>query len=175
MSVPGLCDGQVPEGAARLTRELGQRRAVQLLTEPGNPAEPRLVIEQLVRQLAAVPRPAVSVETSGSEVLLDVEVDGRRCPLVRSPLGAAVHGAVLSPREDEIARMVAQGYTNRAIAAVLDISSWTVSTHLRRIFGKLGVNSRAAMVARLLELATPLRIDAPVDAHQQTTFQAATR
>lgn len=47
--------------------------------------------------------------------------------------------------------MVAQGYPNKTIAAVLDISSFTVSSYLRRIFAKLNVNSRAAMVARVLE------------------------
>jgi DNA-binding CsgD family transcriptional regulator len=47
--------------------------------------------------------------------------------------------------------MVAKGYANKTIAAVLDISCWTVSTHLRRIFAKLGVGSRAAMVAQLLQ------------------------
>lgn len=35
---------------------------------------------------------------------------------------------------------------------MLNISAWTVCTHLRRIFAKLGVGSRAAMVAELLEL-----------------------
>jgi len=34
---------------------------------------------------------------------------------------------------------------------VLEISTWTVATHLRRIFAKVGVSSRAAMIARLLE------------------------
>lgn len=58
---------------------------------------------------------------------------------------------MLSPREQEIARMVAKGYPNKTIAHVLDISTWTVGTHLRRIFAKLSVGSRAAMVARLLE------------------------
>jgi DNA-binding CsgD family transcriptional regulator len=48
--------------------------------------------------------------------------------------------------------MVAKGYPNKMIAAVLDISPWTVCTHLRRIFAKLGVCSRAAMVARLADL-----------------------
>ncbi len=47
--------------------------------------------------------------------------------------------------------MVAQGYPNKTIAAVLEISSFTVSSYLRRIFAKLGVNSRAAMVAQALE------------------------
>jgi DNA-binding CsgD family transcriptional regulator len=57
----------------------------------------------------------------------------------------------LSPREREIVRMVAQGHQNKIIAVVLNISAWTVCTHLRRIFAKLGVTSRAAMVARLVE------------------------
>jgi DNA-binding CsgD family transcriptional regulator len=151
----------------------GETKAVQLLEEHGNLGEPHLVIERLVRQLAAATGTAVPVEIGGSEILLDVEVDGRRCVLVRSPVGAAEDCAVLSPREDEIARMVAKGYTNRTIAAVLDISSWTVSTHLRRIFGKLGVNSRAAMVARLLEQATPAPADGPARGREPTTFQAA--
>jgi DNA-binding NarL/FixJ family response regulator len=47
--------------------------------------------------------------------------------------------------------MVAKGYPNKTIAAVLDISSWTVCTYLRRLFAKLNVCSRAAMVARLIE------------------------
>ena len=33
----------------------------------------------------------------------------------------------------------------------LGISSWTVSTHLRRMFAKFGVNSRAALVAKIVE------------------------
>jgi DNA-binding CsgD family transcriptional regulator len=67
----------------------------------------------------------------------------------------------LSSREREIARMIAEGHTNKTVAAVLEISSWTVSTHLRRIFAKLGVTSRAAMVARLIEEADirPRRAD----------------
>ena len=46
--------------------------------------------------------------------------------------------------------MVANGRTNQAIATCLEISVWTVSTHLRRIFAKLAVSSRAEMVAHLL-------------------------
>lgn len=56
---------------------------------------------------------------------------------------------LLSPRELEIARMVALGYPNKTIASLLDISPWTVNTHLKRIFAKLDVTTRAAMVARL--------------------------
>jgi DNA-binding CsgD family transcriptional regulator len=58
---------------------------------------------------------------------------------------------LLTPREREIVRMVARGHQNKVIAAVLNISSWTVCTHLRRIFSKVGVSSRAAMVAKLAD------------------------
>jgi DNA-binding CsgD family transcriptional regulator len=72
-----------------------------------------------------------------------------------SPLAAAsswAAGDLLSPREIEIVRLVAKGLPNKTIAGVLEISPWTVATYLRRVFAKLGVGSRAAMVARLYEL-----------------------
>ena len=87
---------------------------------------------------------------SNEEVLLDIDLDGTHYLLVRLPKEHRSQ-AQLSPREQEIVRMVAKGYANKMIADVLSISSWTVCTHLRRIFAKLGVGSRAAMVARTLE------------------------
>lgn len=54
----------------------------------------------------------------------------------------------LTPRETQIARLVADGLVNKEIATKLSISEWTVSTHMRRIFAKLGVETRAAMVLR---------------------------
>jgi DNA-binding CsgD family transcriptional regulator len=92
-----------------------------------------------------------SSSSPSEEVLIDAEVDGSRYLLVRMP--KSNRGRIqLSPREQEIVRMVAKGHPNKVIADVLNISSWTVCTHLRRIFAKLGVGSRAAMVAQLLEL-----------------------
>jgi DNA-binding CsgD family transcriptional regulator len=55
---------------------------------------------------------------------------------------------ILTPRELQIVALVAEGKVNKQIADVLRISEWTVSTHLRRIFVKLGVDTRAAMVSR---------------------------
>ena len=88
-------------------------------------------------------------ETCTDEIIVDEEIDGVRYLLVRShkPPGSSVS---FSPREREVARMVAKGYPNKTIADVLEISPWTVCTHLRRIFAKLRVSSRAAMVARLI-------------------------
>ena len=82
-------------------------------------------------------------------VLLDVEVGDIRLIAVRR--GTPSPMSMLSPREQEIARMVALGHPNKTIASVLDISSWTVASHLRRIFIKLQVSSRAAMVTCLFE------------------------
>lgn len=55
---------------------------------------------------------------------------------------------LLTARELEIVSHVAAGRVNKQIAAVLNISTWTVAAHLRRIFTKLGVETRAAMVSR---------------------------
>jgi DNA-binding NarL/FixJ family response regulator len=117
-------------------------------------------VETLVRQLVAHARhaahapahtaPDASPQEDSGEVLVDCEVDGVRCVLARTHSAPAdqVH---LSPRELEVARMIAKGYPNKIIASVLEISVWTVSTHLRRIFAKLGVSSRAAMVTSIFK------------------------
>jgi DNA-binding CsgD family transcriptional regulator len=95
----------------------------------------------------------IDLDPSAEQIILDAEFDGYRYLVVKMPLplGNRIH---LSPREQEIARMVAKGHPNKVIADVLNISSWTVCTHMRRIFAKLGVCSRASMVARLLEIGS---------------------
>lgn len=60
----------------------------------------------------------------------------------------------LTPRELQIVALVADGKVNKQVADVLRISEWTVSTHLRRIFAKLGVDTRAAMVSRCYSVIT---------------------
>ncbi|MFL6126914.1 helix-turn-helix transcriptional regulator [Actinophytocola sp.] len=86
-----------------------------------------------------------------TDVLLDMEVDGVRCVLVKTKPTTRAPLPALSPRELEIVRMVAKGLPNKSIASELRISAWTVSSHLRRVFGKLGVTSRTEMISKMLE------------------------
>jgi DNA-binding CsgD family transcriptional regulator len=106
---------------------------------------------ELTESVCPTGAPDSRSEGTAEEVLIDAEVDGARYLLVRMPKVNRLR-VQLSPREQEIVRMVAKGHPNKVIADVLNISSWTVCTHLRRIFAKLGVGSRAAMVAQLLEM-----------------------
>jgi DNA-binding CsgD family transcriptional regulator len=52
----------------------------------------------------------------------------------------------LTPREREIVELVATGATNREIAAQLVLSPRTVDHHLRQVFAKLGISSRADLI-----------------------------
>jgi DNA-binding NarL/FixJ family response regulator len=52
----------------------------------------------------------------------------------------------LTPRETEVLRLIAQGYTNRQAAEVLSISVRTVETHRANILGKLGLRGRVDLV-----------------------------
>jgi DNA-binding CsgD family transcriptional regulator len=106
-------------------------------------------LESLLRELVRAVAARAAAPLTELSVVLELEVDALRCVMLVENAESAT--GALSPREQEIARMVGAGYPNKTIAARLGISSWTVSTHLRRMFAKLGVNSRAALVAKVLE------------------------
>jgi DNA-binding NarL/FixJ family response regulator len=63
--------------------------------------------------------------------------------------------AALTTSELSVARLVADGLTNREVAERLFVSPHTVSSHLRHVFSKLGINSRVelARLARDYEIA----------------------
>ncbi|MER5772358.1 helix-turn-helix transcriptional regulator [Streptomyces sp. NPDC001985] len=64
--------------------------------------------------------------------------------------GPKTPGTCLTPRQTEIALMVAEGMTNRQIASRLSLSEWTVVNHLRQVMQKLQAPSRVH-VARVMQ------------------------
>ena len=59
--------------------------------------------------------------------------------------------AQLTPREYEVAILMAYGYTNQEVASRLVISVRTVETHRRHLMGKLGIQDRAGVVRWALD------------------------
>jgi DNA-binding CsgD family transcriptional regulator len=56
----------------------------------------------------------------------------------------------LTPAQTRVAELVARGASNKEIAASLYLSEHTVESHLRQIYGKLGITSRVQLTLRLL-------------------------
>jgi len=54
----------------------------------------------------------------------------------------------LTPREQEVLQLLAEGLPNKAIASQLSISEHTVKFHVNAIMGKLGAQSRTEAVTR---------------------------
>jgi DNA-binding CsgD family transcriptional regulator len=61
----------------------------------------------------------------------------------------------LSARELEVMSLIAGGHTNGEIAAHLFLAEKTVKNHVRRIYSKLGVDSRPAAIAHWLATRAP--------------------
>jgi len=139
---------------------LAHTGSVPRVVDPENTESIEYLVRKLIHKVQESD-PAAGTHVSSS--FLDVEVDGFHYTLLRSQCTETCH---LSPREKEIVRLVAEGLPNKCIGAVLEISSWTVATHLQRIFSKLGVTSRAAMVARSFD---------PPGARQSDRSQAGNR
>lgn len=122
--------------------------------------EVKLLLHQLLALMDSgiSPDAAVGAEQSWNlrtggdppeELVLEFDYGGARYKLLRSGVRSG-HPTSLSPREQEIVQLVSHGYANKTIAHKLAISQHTVNTHVRRIFDKMGVSSRAEMVAYAL-------------------------
>lgn len=67
-----------------------------------------------------------------------------------SSLRGEIAGTALSEREDSVLRLIAQGHTNKEIAAQLKLSVKTVETYKSRSMEKLGLDNRADIVRHAL-------------------------
>lgn len=126
-----LADLQRPYDRARVSFAYGQT-----LRRAGKRAEADLVM-QSARDLFAPLGAEAYVERCDHELRAGGVHAARGS---RDDLG-------LTPQEELVSRLVAQGMTNREVAAELYLSVKTVQYHLTRVYAKLGIRSRAELAA----------------------------
>lgn len=147
VSMPGL-------GGARATEQIRRARPeVRVLALTVH--EDRGYLQQLLQAGAAgylLKRAAAddlihalrAVAAGGSYI--DPSLAGRVLGTLIGHSSLSATAPPLSDREGEVLRLIARGFTNREIAARLDVSVKTVETHKARAMEKLGVHSRAGIV-----------------------------
>lgn len=157
-------DGSGPRLVARAARAAGAEEATDLLVRAADVFERagsvptacwlRLVAARALAvrgrpdDAASLVRPAkAAAEAIGADHLRRTAVDLQRALAARGPRGGPQEE--LSLREADIVHLVCGGLSNRDIAARLFISAKTVECHLTRIFRKMEVRSRSALVARM--------------------------
>jgi two-component system, NarL family, nitrate/nitrite response regulator NarL len=95
--------------------------------------------ERICDAIAAVAR---------GEVVLPAEVQAGLASEIR--LRAEPGRPALSPREQEVLALIAEGLTAPAVGRELHLSTATVKSHLKTLYEKLGVSDRAAAVAEAM-------------------------
>jgi DNA-binding CsgD family transcriptional regulator len=139
------------------------REAVRLMGDSERPLVRASAQEDLARLVGADrPREAVALldDALSAYTAAGAERDAARARRRLRDLGVrrrrtlgppgGQHGlAALTRAEQEVVRLVAQGGTNREVAARLFLSPHTVNTHLRNAFTKLGVRSRVELARRV--------------------------
>ena len=139
-------------GAAEATRE-----------ELGTPIRPvdRERYERFVTTSQRVPgeRAWASAWSAGRDMSLQQATEYALSPESTAPstpdLTTSERSSSLTPRELEVAHLVAQGLTNRRISEELSISERTAATHMGRILKKLGFGSRSQLAAWITEQTNP--------------------
>lgn len=145
-----LVDMALLEGADNLAHLSGS------IVVYGRVQMPHRLTALLRRGVRGVVAPESSVETI-AESLCRVAAGGLALPrgaaddLVEHLLATADAPAHLSPRERDVLRLVARGFTSKRVAAELHVGERTVKTHLSRIAAKLETRGRAATVAAATE------------------------
>jgi DNA-binding CsgD family transcriptional regulator len=137
------------------------REAVALFERAPRPLELASALEDLGAELTESDRDA-AVGVLGRSLALYTEVgaswDARRVRSRLRELGVRRRlvtaepetsgWAALTSSELIVARLVAEGLTNREVAERLFVSPHTVNSHLRHVFSKLGINSRVELARR---------------------------
>ncbi len=139
--------GRLTRGAATLSNQIGT--SIPSWDLPSCELGEAMIRSSLSPEVSATAWDAGVKKLTVSELVAEAiaDLDHVSSP---SPPNEPAHRAGLTPREDEILRLLADGRSDREIAALLAISSRTVSGHVSNLLGKLGVESRTAAVAHAL-------------------------
>ena len=107
----------------------------------------RGIVERRSKQKRAAREYLEDAVTTFDELRAPLWSSRARTELARAG-GAPDASAALTPTEERVAHLVAEGKTNREVAGELFVSVKTVEANLTRIFHKLGVRSRAELIRR---------------------------
>ena len=107
------------------------------------------VVDRLIVAVRDAPhelplRELADLHNSGRDVRIDA-TDDRVIAVVEPRRHHGFDG--LTPREQQVAGVIAAGFTNRQIAAALSISLGTVKDHVHSILTKTGFDSRSRLIA----------------------------
>jgi len=124
--------------------------------EPSGEVDPRLVaqMEALCARAAALASQAAALTHEAAQLRAAAESTLRLLPGANAKHLQAVpliQGSPLSPRQLEVADLVAAGLSNRQIGERLVVTERTVETHLERIFARLEIQSRAQLARWVTE------------------------
>ncbi|MBE1462246.1 ATP-binding protein [Kibdelosporangium phytohabitans] len=119
------------------------RRAIENNERAGTPPYVAMATLDLARVLARRDRKGDAAESAALALSARSMAERMGMRYLLAAAESLTGSSALSPRENEIARLVAQGLTNRQIAAAVHISVRTVETHVQKVLGKLGLSSRA--------------------------------
>jgi DNA-binding CsgD family transcriptional regulator len=120
----------------------------------------RVALEEVAEAAAMAAARALSVAKALNEALAVLDVVAGADSEPAAPLTPLRHG-LLSPREEEVLALVADGRSTKAIAAELFVSPNTIKTHIASLMNKLHVDTRAQLAAiatrHALSMNTPRR------------------
>jgi non-specific serine/threonine protein kinase len=136
-------------GLAQAVRLFGAAEGVRAEHRgPVWPAERFEVERQIEAVRARLPEPHFAEHRrAGTLLSLEHAIAEALAPALGQPPAASRGTDGLTPREHEVARLIAQGHSNRAIAAALVISERTTEHHVANILAKLDFSSRAQVAA----------------------------
>jgi len=97
-------------------------------------------VDELAKAIQAAYRGEIYLQSTAIQMLV--------CQ--SSSASASFGASPLTPREQQVYGLVTRGYSNKQIAGELQMSEKTVSVHISRLMGKLGLNNRTQIAVHAL-------------------------